>query len=404
MGTRERLAASLRCRPRAGQPTGGRCLSPFASPGSRLIYVSVKGGAEAIRQAHHLLEKERRGDPEVPELSTEQIDQQLSLAVDRVMAEGSLFDRSLTALALKQVRGDCIKAVFLLRAYCTTWPRFAASQPIDTVRMALSRHISATFKDLPGGQLLGATFDYTHRLLDFALEAAEQREEETNGRTAPPGQTEAPPRVTDILGQDGLIEEVQRSDAPPGDLTREPLAFPASREVRLQSLAGDDEGFLLALGYSTQRGYARTHPFAGEIRVGTLEVEVYLEDLGFTVTVGEIEVTEVQTVNQFKGSKEIPPQFTRGHGLTFGYCERKAMSMALVDRALRWRELEEDFVDAAAQDKEFVLAHADNVQANGFVEHLKLPHYVDFQSDLELVRRMRRVLEESAESEEKAAE
>ena len=63
--------------------------------------------------------------------------------------------------------------------------------------------------------------------------------------------------------------------------------------------------------------------------------------------------------------------------------------MALVDRALRWRELGEDYVGAPAQDEEFVLAHCDNIQATGFVEHIKLPHYVDFQSELELIRRIR---------------
>ena len=64
------------------------------------------------------------------------------------------------------------------------------------------------------------------------------------------------------------------------------------------------------------------------------------------------------------------------------------MAMALVDRALRARELGEE-VKAPAQDEEFVLSHSDNVQATGFVEHLKLPHYVDFQAELGLVRRMR---------------
>jgi alpha-D-ribose 1-methylphosphonate 5-triphosphate synthase subunit PhnI len=59
--------------------------------------------------------------------------------------------------------------------------------------------------------------------------------------------------------------------------------------------------------------------------------------------------------------------------------------MALVDRALRWEELGEDNVGAPAQDAEFVLSHADNIQATGFLEHIKLPHYVDFQSELELV-------------------
>ena len=93
-------------------------------------------------------------------------------------------------------------------------------------------------------------------------------------------------------------------------------------------------------------------------------------------------------INQFKGSSTEPPRFTRGYGLAFGQSERKAMSMALVDRALRARELGED-VNAPAQDEEFVLSHSDNVQATGFVEHLKLPHYVDFQAELGLVRQMR---------------
>jgi alpha-D-ribose 1-methylphosphonate 5-triphosphate synthase subunit PhnI len=173
-----------------------------------------------------------------------------------------------------------------------------------------------------------------------------------------------------------------------GDLTREPLSFPAQRDVRLQNLARGDEGFLLALGYSTQRGFGRTHPFAGEIRCGEIEVEFFAEEVGFAVPLGSIALTECQMVNQFKGSASEAPRFTRGYGLAFGQSERKAMSMALVDRALRARELGEE-VGAPAQDEEFVLSHSDNVQATGFVEHLKLPHYVDFQSELGLVRRMR---------------
>ena len=95
----------------------------------------------------------------------------MALAVNRVMAEGSLFDPDLAALAIKQARGDLIEAVFLIRAYRTTLPRLAASNPVDTGAMQVDRRISATFKDLPGGQMLGPTFDYTHRLLDFALMA-----------------------------------------------------------------------------------------------------------------------------------------------------------------------------------------------------------------------------------------
>ena len=205
----------------------------------------------------------------------------------------------------------------------------------------------------------------------------------------------AMPRVVDILGHEGLMEREapDAPEAPVPDLTREPLRLPAERPMRLQNLARGDEGFLLGLAYSTQRGYGNTHPFVGEIRLGEVAVEIVPEELGFAVEIGEITVTECQMVNQFQGSRTKPPQFTRGYGLAFGHSERKAMSMSLVDRALRARELDEP-TDAPAQDQEFVLPHSDALEASGFVQHLKLPHYVDFQSELALIRKLRRVREQ----------
>jgi alpha-D-ribose 1-methylphosphonate 5-triphosphate synthase subunit PhnI len=363
------------------------------------MYVAVKGGEQAIAAAHRWLAEERRGNPDTPELDVAQIEQQLEIACDRVMNEGSLYDRPLAALAIKQAQGDLIEAAFLLRAYRTTLPRFGYSEPLDTARMAIKRRISATYKDLPGGQVLGPTFDYTHRLLDFRL-AAEGEIEPAPERPAAP---EEVPRVVDILNLEGLIqaEPAEDEDSPVGDLTRESLLFPAGRDLRLQNLARGDEGFLLALGYSTQRGFGGSHPFVGEIRVGALTVEFRPEELGFPIELGEIEVTECQLVNQFKGSKTEPPQFSRGYGLTFGHSERKAMAMALVDRALRAEEMGEE-TGAPAQDQEFVLYHSDNIQATGFVEHLKLPHYVDFQGELEGIRRMRARADEAQPSEEAA--
>ncbi len=358
------------------------------------MYVAVKGGERAIENAHRLLAHERRGDQSVPELSLDQISEQLSLAVDRVMAEGSLYDRELAALAIKQARGDMIEAIFLARAFRATLPRFGMTDPVDTGTMQVRRRISSTFKDIPGGQVLGPTFDYTHRLLDPTLAAGMTPQVPAESPAA-----EIPmPRVTDILKSDGLIEPSpqQEQGKPVGDLTREPLSFPADRDLRLQNLARGDEGFLLALGYSTQRGYGRTHPFAGEIRFGEVEVEFFAEDAGFPVPLGAIAVTECQMVNQFKGSATEAPCFTRGYGLAFGQSERKTMAMALVDRALRARELGEDLV-APAQDEEFVMSHSDNVQSTGFVEHLKLPHYVDFQSELGLLRKLRAEFERAAE-------
>ncbi len=350
------------------------------------MYVAVKGGERAIDNAHAWLAEERRGDPAVAELSVAQIREQLRLAVNRVMAEGSLYDPDLAALAIKQARGDLIEAVFLIRAYRTTLPRLGGSFPIDTAAMSPIRRISATFKDVPGGQVLGPTFDYTHRLLDFKL-AAEGAD--LPAAAALPSIPAPVAHITGFLNRDGMIEVDPPSDATPPDLTREPMELPTTRPLRLQALTRGDEGFVLSMAYSTQRGYGRTHAFVGELRIGTVEVMCDIPELGFAVTIGEVEVTECETVNQFKGSKTEPPQFTRGYGLTFGQNERKAIAMSLVDRALRWQELGEDFIGAPAQDEEFVLMHSDNVQATGFLEHIKLPHYVDFQSELELIRRLR---------------
>jgi len=362
------------------------------------MYVAVKGGERAIENAHRLLAHERRGDRDVPEVTLAQISEQLALGVDRVMTEGSLYDRELAALAIKQARGDLIEAIFLVRAFRATLPRFGATEPVNTGEMQVRRRISSTFKDVPGGQILGPTFDYTHRLLDPEL-CTRVPEKPARARV----ETSEMPRVTDMLAHDDLVERAPQAPegAPVGDLTQEPLNFPADRDLRLQNLARGDEGFLLALGYSTQRGYGRTHPFAGEIRIGEVEVWFTPEEVGFAVPLGHLTMTECQMINQFRGTETEPPQFTRGYGLGFGQCERKAMAMALVDRALRARELGEDVV-APAQDEEFVLSHSDNVQATGFVEHLKLPHYVDFQSELENVRRLQREVARTAECAEAA--
>jgi alpha-D-ribose 1-methylphosphonate 5-triphosphate synthase subunit PhnI len=349
------------------------------------MYVAVKGGAAAIEASWALLAAERRGDPALPELSVAQIGAQLRLAVDRVMSEGALYDPELAALALKQAAGDLTEAIFLLRAYRTTLPRLGYALPLDTAAMRLTRRISATFKDVPGGQVLGATHDYTQRLLDFKLLA------EGLAPTVPAAEPlpEAMPRVAALMDREGLIEAAPPASAtPPADLTRQPLHFPADRALRLQALARGDEGWLLALGYSTQRGYANAHPFAGEIRRGWATVEFVPDELGFAIALGEVEVTECQMINQFAGSREQPPQFTQGYGLACGGAERKSIAMALVDRALRAEELGEPLT-APAQDQEFVLAHADVLESSGFVQHLKLPHYVDFQSELELVRKLR---------------
>jgi alpha-D-ribose 1-methylphosphonate 5-triphosphate synthase subunit PhnI len=349
--------------------------------------VAVKGGEAAISNAHRWLAEDRRGDPSVPELGVDQVREQLSLAVDRVMSEGSCYDRDLAALAIKQARGDLPEAIFLMRAYRTTLPRLGYSQPVETGEMAVRRRISAAFKDIPGGQVLGPTFDYTHRLLDFTLAADGGLPAEAVEAVEPPPHPMA--TVASIFNREGLLQTDLPSggDAEPFDLTREPMAFPAGRDQRLQALARGDEGFLLSLAYSSQRGWGNTHPLCAEIRVGETAVEFVPDELGFPIEIAELTLTECHMISTGAGGMETAPQFAAGYGLTFGHNERKAMSMAIVDRALR--DAEDGEAVAPVQDQEFVLYHSDNVEASGFVQHLKLPHYVDFQADLQLIRRLR---------------
>jgi alpha-D-ribose 1-methylphosphonate 5-triphosphate synthase subunit PhnI len=371
------------------------------------MYVAVKGGERAIANAHALLAKQGRGDARLPRIEQAAVAAQLGVLVSRVMTEGSLYDPELAARAILQAQGDVLEAITLVRSYRTTLPRFGYTLPVDTARLPPQRRISATFKDLPGGQQLGATFDYTHRLFadrdtggpPTGHEAEERAEERARGQQREPKQPEMP-RVISLLGAGALVEPDDlpgAADPEPADLTREPTVFPMNRAGRLQALARADEGFLLGLGYSTQRGFGSTHPFAGEIRVGEVEVEFDAPELGFGVCLGRIELTECQLINQFTGNADTPARFTRGYGLVFGRGERKAMSMSLVDRALRASEFGERIV-APAQDEEFVISHGDSVQAAGFVEHLKLPHYVDFQAELGLVRRLQAEFREKTEA------
>lgn len=346
-------------------------------------YVAVKGGEKAIANAHALLAKQGRGSQTSPRIAYTQVREQMAVVVSRVMAEGSLYDPELAAKALLQAQGDVLEAITLIRSYRTTLPRFGSTEAIDTAGLSADRRVSATFKDIPGGQQLGRTFDYTHRLLVDELDTPQ---------IVPGRDTAEPmPRVTDLLGADALLEPDRPAegwtDPDPADLTRKPTVFPMTRPERLQALSRGDEGFLLALGYSTLRGYGYNHPFAGEVRVGEVEVEFDAPEIGHPVPIGRIELTECQMVNQFVGASGKPPLFTRGYGVAFGRGERKAMSVALIDRALRTDEFGER-VESPAQDEEFVISHADPVQAAGLVEHLKLPHYVDFQAELSLIRKL----------------
>jgi alpha-D-ribose 1-methylphosphonate 5-triphosphate synthase subunit PhnI len=355
-------------------------------------YVAVKGGEAAIENAESYLRLNRAGGASDP-IGPEQIREQLHFAVDRVMGEGSLYAPDLAALAFKQAAGDTFEAAFILRSYRTTLPRFGYSTPIATDRMRVVRRISAAFKDIPGGQILGPTPDYTLRLLDFDLvredpgrtrEAIRRFLEAAGAREPIPAEL---PKVVELLRREGLLAprpEAGRGREALMDVTRQALVFPAPRSAQLQTLARGETGGLLALAYSNMRGYGAVHPVIGELRVGYLPVQVPNPVSGSVETIGEIRVTEAEVISRIsEAGSGGPARFTLGYGLCFGHNETKAIAMAVLDRAMAAEEPE-----APSEDPEFVLTHVDGIEAMGFCNHYKLPHYVTFQSELDRLRRI----------------
>jgi alpha-D-ribose 1-methylphosphonate 5-triphosphate synthase subunit PhnI len=349
------------------------------------MLVAIRGGEEAIRNSHRLLSEKRRGNKAVPEIAIEQIEQQLSLAVDRVMSEGALYDRQLASIALKQSQGDSIEATFLVRAFRTTLSRIGYSESLNMSDMLIERRISPILKEAPGGHILGPTYDYTHRLIDFSLAGDTEANSADLEQNASDPKTFA--RITELLERDGIVELTVDNGFDVSDLTQQPLSFPTSRDLRLQMLARGDEGFLVGLANSTLQGYGQNFPLLAEIRVGEVSVELMLPDLGFTISIAKISVTECEIVNKKITSQKGSLRFTRGYGLAFGHSERKAIAMAVTDRALRGKEFGEA-PQLPIENEEFVLTNSDGIDAAGLLQSLKLPHYVSFQTEIKRLREL----------------
>ncbi len=367
-------------------------------------YVAVKGGLSAIQAAESLVQRGRL-EGQSPLLQIEQIVEQQRLVVDQIMGEAGLYDEKLAALSFKQAEGDITEAVFLLRAYKSTLERVGYSLPIDTEKMIIFRRISSAFKSIPGGQLLGRTRDYTQRLLDYAL-LTESKQSQVNVALE---ETTASPRrfsrVSDVLRGDGLLAPLELSnEKEPFDVTRESLKFPAPRSAVLQTLSRGESGAMVTFGYSSMRGYGAVHPTISELRYGKAPVEFQHPITGNPVRIGYVRLTEVEGISHAYNSEgkggeettmnksseagqteEAKPLFELGYGLVYGQNERKAISMAILDKALELGG------DSPTGDQEFVLYHVDSVESSGYVEHLKLPHYVTFQSSLDRAREERRL-------------
>ena len=328
-----------------------------------MAYVAVTGGKEAIEQSLKLLELFRESGEDI---TVSCIKENMRLLIDKIIEE----------------------AVFVLRAYRSTLPRNYYSNPVDTREMRLIRRISAAFKDIPGGQILGPTYDYSHRLLNFSL--LEERPDSINHESEDETLSDLSGddiycgRVTDLLRAENLLKEVPEDNTEPFDVTSNLLTFPAPRSARLQTFARSDAGFLGGVAYSSMRGYGAVHPTVSELRCGYVEVCVpYVLDETETLCIGEILVTEVEAL--VPSHTETADEFDKmtlagGYGMIFGRNENKAIAMSIADASL------ETEGNTPSQDQEFVLTHGDSLEMSGFISHLKLPHYVTFQSKLDRVR------------------
>jgi alpha-D-ribose 1-methylphosphonate 5-triphosphate synthase subunit PhnI len=365
-----------------------------------MAYVAARGGEQAIQNAETMY-RELNGNYSSEFLQN--LERHLPYLIDRVMGEGSLYSPELAALAIAQSGGDLYEAVLLLRAYRSTQPRLAHAETISSDTMLTVRRISAAFKDVPGGQVLGPTLDYSHRILHLEKlneDLVSQGEHGVrpynsfvgaNSMFAHASTTDEPkpnssfPFVADWLRETGLlanaeIDTLEPKDIP--DLTREPPSYPTPRAARLQALARADTGGVLALGYSNMRGYGGIHPTVNEVRLAHADVRLKHPISGAIFSVGRVRVSSAEVVTKFTSNK-MPPELSLGFAMCLGWNETKLIAAAMLDVAM-------DMPTAhPAHVEEFVLSHTEPVEASGFCIHYKLPHYVTFQSDLDRVRKAR---------------
>lgn len=370
-----------------------------------MAYVAIKGGAEAIDGSKKLFNYLRtRQDSDANPLELDTIEHQLRLLHSRVISEGGVYHPKLASLAIKQAQGDSLEASFALRAYRSTQPRLCETPLLNSENMRLTRRISSAFKDIPGGQMLGASTDYHLRLMrmDMLDESPMRFHAITKEWLNLTSDKDIPnnfPKVVETMRAEGLLPPVKSTstEQSPFDITREPLIFPVPRSASLATMARAEQGSILAIAYSNMRGYGDVHPTVAELRVGYLPVMLPHPITGELTEVGEVEITECEVIAMFEndgsGGK---PSFTLGYGACFGHNEVKAISMAILDRSLQAGQ--QQGARNPSEDQEFVLLHIDGIDSMGFCTHYKMPHYVTFQSDMDRLRATRNKNKNSKEA------
>ena len=408
-------------------------------------YAAARGGDDAIAAANHLVERLRTLG-QSSWLEAEQLVERLRLLVDRVMGEAGMWAPELAAQAIRHAEGDLVEAVHLLRAYRSSLPRLAISETVHADEMTVERRIVPAFRNPPGPQLLGRTNDYASRLFhplaeDVHRERAEKlradesvwgaqptenvsstpqsaptppdwgaqptenvsstpQSEEGEGEAGEAGgDVRRPRRLLRVLDEMDLTvdhragprDELGGDDPEPFDISMRPARPPAPRSARLAVMARAETGALINLWYRNilgPDGYLHEITL-GEVRHGRLPLRVRHGVTGEPVTIGTIRATEAEAIEDLDGIDEPRDRFDVGYGLCLGHNERKAIAMANLDIACR-RD------NGRTSLEQSILMTTDGLESSGFLEHLKLPHYVTFRS---MVERKQAVRARRAEAE-----
>lgn len=335
-------------------------------------FVAVKGGEEAIKHSLGLFEEEFISE----EISLDSVCRGMRLGVDRVMSEGSLYSKKLAAKSLIKASGDTFNAAFFLRAHRSSCERIGVAKCIDTDSMRLVRRISSAFKEIEGGQILGANNDYQIKLLNTQnpTKAAHLAQYDKRDKILP--------SALKTLREAGYIRKHEREESP-DDITRVFPTPPYSRSAMMQAMSRGESGSMLGFAYTSMRGYGDIHPTIGDLRLGSVAVRFTHPITQKEVVIGEIEVSAVECVGEAETQLDGSVKLNTGFGFCFGFNETKAICMGILDLnlyATRHRENAQHFASSC----EMILHHIDGVDSMGFANHYKLPHYVTFQAILQV--------------------
>ncbi len=336
-------------------------------------YVAIKGGEEAINNSLAFYEDRITEKQNINEVD---IENSLTFAVDKVISEGSLYSKKLSSIAIKKAGGDLLNASFFLRAHRSSCARAGIAKTIDINDMRITRRISSAFKDIKGGQILGPSNDYEVKLiLKKSLNKTIWNDYNDDDIFVESALTP--------LREKGIVKTLPK-DKEISDITRNFPTPPYPRSAVLQIMSRGETGSMLGFAYTSMRGYGDVHPTIGDLRLGSCELRFTHPFTKNEVKVGEIDATSCETAATLEKQDDGTMKLSTGFGFCFGFNETKAISMSILDTSL-YNTAYTIGEGSIASNFEMIIHHIDGIESMGFTNHYKLPHYVTFQADLQVL-------------------